>query len=176
MNLLHDLPVGEFPDKINVVVEIPSGSKNKYEYDKKLNMFKLDRVLYSSVFYPGDYGFIPRTHCDDGDPLDVIVLVNTPTYPGILIECRPIAMLEMIDGGEQDNKILAVPVDDPRFDNIKDLKDVSPHVIKEVAEFFRTYKNLQDKEVQIKEWYGVDKAKQEILDSIELYKKHFGKE
>ena len=164
------LPGSKPPEVVNVIVETPKGSQNKYQYDKKNNIIKLDRVLYSPFHYPGDYGFIPQTLCGDGDPLDGLVLVTEPTHPGILIECRPIGVMKMIDNGEEDDKILCVPADDPRFSGFKDLKDVAEHVLKEIAHFFSVYKQLQGKKVEVKGWLGVKEAHKVILDSIKMYK------
>jgi inorganic pyrophosphatase len=128
-----------------LLIEIPAGSKNKYEFDKDLNAMALDRVLYASVMYPFDYGFVPNTLADDGDPLDGMVMMDQPTFPGCVIAARPIGMLEMIDGGDRDEKILCVPDKDPRYAQIN-----------EVAEFFATYKNLEKKAVEILGWKDVD--------------------
>jgi inorganic pyrophosphatase len=141
-----------------VLVEIPGGSKNKYEFDKDLNAFSLDRVLFSSVQYPCDYGFVPNTLADDGDPLDGMVMMDQPTFPGCVIAARPIGMLEMIDGGDRDEKILCVPAKDPRYAGVKSLDDVSPHRLDEIAEFFRSYKNLEKKVTEILGWQNVDKV------------------
>nr|WP_199330555.1 inorganic diphosphatase [Microcoleus sp. FACHB-68] len=143
---------------INVLVEIPAGSKNKYEFDKDLQAFALDRVLYSSVQYPYDYGFVPNTLADDGDPLDGMVLIDQPTFPGCVIAARPIGMLLMIDGGDHDEKILCVPDKDPRYSHIKSLQDVAPHRLDEIAEFFKTYKNLEKKVTEIQGWQDVDQV------------------
>ncbi len=143
---------------ISVLIEIPGGSKNKYEFDKDLQAFALDRVLYSSVQYPYDYGFVPNTLADDGDPLDGMVLMDEPTFPGCVIAARPIGMLEMIDGGDRDEKILCVPDKDPRYTEVKSLKDVAPHKLEEIAEFFRTYKNLEKKVTEILGWKDVDQV------------------
>jgi inorganic pyrophosphatase len=143
------------PGLVNVLIEIAAGSKNKYEFDKEMNAFALDRVLYSSVQYPYDYGFIPNTLADDGDPLDGMVLMDEPTFPGCVITARPIGMLEMIDGGDRDEKILCVPASDPRYEQVKSLSDIAPHRLEEIAEFFRTYKNLQKKVTEILGWKDV---------------------
>lgn len=137
---------------LNVLIEIPAGSKNKYEFDKDMNAFALDRVLYSSVQYPYDYGFIPNTLADDGDPLDGMVLIDQPTFPGCVIEARPIGMLEMIDGGDRDEKLLCVPAKDPRYTHINSLENIAPHRLDEIAEFFRSYKNLEKKVTEILGW------------------------
>ncbi|QIZ72865.1 inorganic diphosphatase [Oxynema aestuarii] len=153
---LSRIPAQPKPGTVNVLIEIPGGSKNKYEFDKDLQAFALDRVLYSSVQYPLDYGFIPNTLADDGDPLDGLVIMDQPTFPGCVIAARPIGMLEMIDGGDRDEKLLCVPVTDPRYTNIKSLKDVASHRLDEISEFFRTYKNLEKKETEILGWKDVD--------------------
>ena len=146
------------PGLINVLIEIAGGSKNKYEFDKDLNAFALDRVLFSSVQYPYDYGFVPNTLADDGDPLDGMVLMDEPTFPGCVIAARPIGMLEMIDGGDRDEKILCVPDKDPRYVGVKTLDDVAPHRLDEIAEFFKSYKNLEKKVTEILGWKGLDEV------------------
>jgi inorganic pyrophosphatase len=156
---------------INVLIEIAAGSKNKYEFDKDLQAFALDRVLYSSVQYPYDYGFVPNTLADDGDPLDGMVMIDEPTFPGCVIASRPIGMLEMIDGGDRDEKILCVPDNDPRFAQVKSLKDVAPHRLDEIAEFFKTYKNLQKKAVQILGWQDIDKVQALVDECIRAAQK-----
>lgn len=152
------IPPEPKPGLVNVLIEIPGGSKNKYEFDKDLQAFALDRVLYSSVRYPYDYGFIPNTLADDGDPLDGMVLMDEPTFPGCVIAARPIGMLEMIDSGDRDEKILCVPAQDPRYSQVNSLKDIAPHRLEEIAEFFRTYKNLEKKVTEILGWQDVDKV------------------
>ncbi len=153
---LSRIPPQPKPGLLNVLVEIPGGSKNKYEFDKDLNAFALDRVLYSSVRYPADYGFVPNTLAEDGDPLDGMVLMDEPTFPGCVIAARPIGMLLMVDGGDRDEKILCVPDKDPRYAQVKNISDVSPHRLEEIAEFFRTYKNLEKKVVEIHGWQPVE--------------------
>ena len=152
------IPAQPKPGLINVLIEIAAGSKNKYEYDKDIQAFALDRVLYSSVKYPYDYGFVPNTLADDGDPLDGMVLMDEPTFAGCIIAARPIGMLEMIDGGDRDEKILCVPDKDPRYTHVKSLKDVAPHRLDEIAEFFRSYKNLEKKITEIRGWQDVDQV------------------
>ncbi len=141
---------------VNIVIEITGGSKNKYEYDKDLQSFALDRVLYASVQYPFDYGFIPNTLADDGDPLDGMVIMDEPTFPGCVIAARPIGMLEMIDGGDRDEKLLCVPDKDPRYKGVSSLKDIAQHRLDEIAEFFKTYKNLENKVTEILGWKDVE--------------------
>lgn len=155
---LSRIPAQPKPGLINVLIEIPGGSKNKYEFDKDIQAFSLDRVLYSSVQYPYDYGFVPNTLADDGDPLDGMVIIDEPTFPGCIIAARPIGMLEMIDGGDRDEKILCVPDKDPRYAHVRSLSDLAPHRLEEIAEFFRTYKNLEKKVTEIRGWLGVDQV------------------
>lgn len=170
MNLWTELTSGSnVPELLYAVIEIPKGSRNKYEYDKDMESFVLDRVLYSSVTYPADYGFIPQTIYDDGDPMDILVLMDQPTFPGCIIESRPIGIMGMIDGGDKDYKILAVPKEDPKYENINDIEDVPPHLLDEIAEFFKTYKNLEGKEVEILSWENAEVAKKEAIRSIEMY-------
>ncbi|MFN5861808.1 MAG: inorganic diphosphatase [Pseudanabaena sp.] len=152
---------------LNVLIEIPAGSKNKYEFDKDLNAFALDRVLYSSVQYPYDYGFVPNTLADDGDPLDGMVIMDQPTFPGCIIPARPIGMLIMIDGGDRDEKILCVPAKDPRYADVKSLSDIAPHRRDEIAEFFRSYKNLEKKVTEIRGWEGIEAVQALVAKSIE---------
>lgn len=143
MNLLHDINSGA-KDAMNVIIEIPKESHNKYEIDKKTGLIKLDRANYSSAAYPFDYGFVPQTLWDDGDALDVIVLTTYPLNVGILVLARPVGILDMTDSGDKDAKILAVPVDDKRWDDVQDLKDINKHTLKEFVHFFETYKNLKE--------------------------------
>ena len=168
---LSRIPAQPEPGLINVLIEIPAGSKNKYEFDKDLNAFALDRVLYSSVQYPYDYGFVPNTLADDGDPLDGMVLIDQPTFPGCVIPARPIGMLEMIDGGDRDEKILCVPDQDPRYTHVKSLEDIANHRLDEIAEFFRTYKNLEKKVTEILGWQNVDKVTPLVKQCIEAFSK-----
>ena len=174
MNLMHDLSAGsDIPNLINVIIEIPKGSRNKYEYSKSAGVFKLDRVLYSPFVYPADYGFVPQTHYDDGDPLDVLVLMNQPTFVGCVIEARPLGMLRMIDGGDADSKILAVPANDPYFNHYTSLDQVSPHFLREVEHFFQAYKTLQNKITETKGWAGLDETLADIVKSVAAYKVEF---
>lgn len=174
MSGVHDLPIGEkAPEVFNAVIEIAKGSQNKYEYDERLKVFKLDRVLYSPVHYPLDYGFIPETRSDDGDHLDVMVIGGDPVFVGCVVEVRPLGLLKMIDSGEEDFKILGVQKQNPRFESIKDMKDIeawNPHLLKEVSHFFEVYKNLQKKEVKILGWAGVEEAEAEIKKAQEAYR------
>jgi inorganic pyrophosphatase len=156
-------------DWVEAIIEIPSGSRNKYEYDHERGIFRLDRVLYSSVHYPTDYGFIPDTLADDGDPLDILVVVEEPTFPGCHVRARPVGTLVMSDEKGPDEKILAVLVDDPRFDGITHLDQLHPHWLREIENFFAIYKTLQNKIVTIKGWESVESAWQ----IIEKFRKQY---
>jgi inorganic pyrophosphatase len=168
MNLLHDIAPGT-ADEMNVIVEIPKLSKNKYEIDKETGIIALDRVMHTAQDYPFDYGFVPQTLFDDGDALDVVLITTYPLMPGILVKARPVAIMEMVDGGDRDDKIVAVPVDDPRFTDVKDIEDLNPHFKKEMSHFFETYKKIQNKEVTVGAWHGADKAKEAFEKSCEMY-------
>jgi inorganic pyrophosphatase len=163
------------PEIFNVIIEIPKGSKNKYEIDKETGMIALDRAMHTSQDYPFDYGFVPQSHWEDGDPLDVVLLTTFPLFPGVLVKARAVGVARMIDDGESDAKIIAVPVKDPRFDEIQDLKDVNPHLIKEIEHFFITYKLLQKKTVEINGFGDKAEALEVILKSKDLYKEKFNK-
>ena len=176
MNYLHEISPGKnVPEVINVIVEIPKGSKNKYELDKETGMITLDRAMHTSQDYPFDYGFVPQTHWEDGDPLDVVILTTYPLAPGVLVKVRPVGIVHMVDDGESDAKIIGVPEKDPRFDDVRDLGDVNKHTIKEIEHFFLTYKKLQHKEVAINGIEGAVAAHDAIKKSLELYKEKFGK-
>lgn len=149
---------GQAEGWIEVMIEIPRGSRNKYEYDHERHIIKLDRVLYSSVHYPTDYGFVPGTLAGDGDPLDVLVVVDEPTFPGCYMRARPIGTLLMFDEKGEDEKILAVPVDDPRYNGVHDLPDLAEHWPREIATFFRTYKELQGVQTDVRGWHQADTA------------------
>jgi len=176
MNLWHEISSGkEAPNIINVIIEIPRGSKNKYEIDKESGLIKLDRAMKSSQDYPFDYGFVPQSFWEDDDPLDVILLTTCPLHPGILVEARPVAVMWMTDGGDGDDKIIAVPKNDPRFDHINDLQDVNKHTIKEIQHFFETYKSIEDKEVKVSGVDGREKALEVINRGLEMYNEKYGK-
>lgn len=170
MNLLHDIEPGT-SEKMNVIVEIPRGSKNKYEIDKETGMIALDRVMHTAQDYPFDYGFVPQTLWDDGDALDVLLLTTHPLAPGILVHARPVAVLKMVDGGESDDKIIAVPTEDPRFAEVKDLGDVNKHTLKEIEHFFATYKKIQNKEVETNGFEDAQAAREAFDRAVEMYKK-----
>lgn len=175
VNLWHGLQPGpNIPDIVYCIVEIPKGSRNKYEYSKTAGVIKLDRVLYSPLHYPSDYGLIPRTFYEDGDPLDIMVMINEPTYPGCVIEARPIGMFRMLDRGMPDDKILAVPSTDPMFDDYFDLEDVHKHFLKEVAHFFQTYKQLEaNGNIEPLGWVGAEIAKEHIMAAVALYQEKY---
>ena len=168
MNLLHDIPAGS-AEEMNVIIEIPKFSKNKYEIDKETGMIALDRVMHTAQDYPFDYGFVQQTLFDDGDALDVVLVTTYPLAPGILVKARPIGIMDMIDGGERDDKVVAVPVEDPRFEHIQDLGDLPPHFQKEMAHFFETYKKVQKKEVSVGDWHGKTEAMAAFEKSRKLY-------
>lgn len=155
----HTIPLGDkAPEIITVVVEIPRGSHHKYEYDENLDEIRLDRVLYSPVFYPTDYGFIPQTRSEDGDHLDVLVLITEPTFPGCVVTVRPIGMLNMNDNAGQDWKILAVADKDPKLSSLKEIDDVNEHHRKEIVHFFEVYKHLEEKNVEVVGWLNKTEA------------------
>lgn len=168
MNLLHDINPGS-AEKMNVIIEIPKNSMNKYEIDKETGLIALDRVLHTAQQYPFDYGFVPQTLWDDGDALDVVLLTTQPLLPGILVHARPIGVLPMVDGGDKDEKILAVPTSDPRFADIKDISDVNKHTLKEISHFFLTYKQLQNKEVTLGEWQDKAAAEAAFARACQMY-------
>ncbi|HUQ30305.1 MAG TPA: inorganic diphosphatase [Candidatus Paceibacterota bacterium] len=169
MNLLHDIDPGT-KEEMNVIIEIPRGSQNKYEIDKKTGLIALDRVLHTAQTYPFDYGFVPQTLWDDGDALDVVLLTTVPLLPGILVRARPVAILPMVDGGDSDAKVLAVPSDDPRFADSKDLADINTHTLKEIAHFFLTYKQLQKKVVTLEDYKGRADAEAAFERARQMYK------
>ena len=174
MNPWHDLSAGpDVPVRLNVVVEIPRGSRNKYELDKQSGLFRFDRLLYSAVHYPGDYGFIPRTWAGDDDPLDVLVLTTVPTFTGCIIEARPLGVFVMEDRGT-DEKILAVPLRDPLYNEYRQLSDVAPHFLREVEHFFTIYKDLEGGRVRTLGWRGLDAATAAIRDSCTRYLEKYG--
>lgn len=152
-------------DWVEATIEIPRGSRNKYEFDHERHVFRLDRVLYSSMHYPTDYGFIEGTLSGDGDPLDVLVVVEEPTFSGCHLRARPIGTLIMIDEKGEDEKILAVPVDDPRFTSVSRLADLDEHWPREISAFFRTYKELQGVQTDVRDWLDVDEAWRVITEA-----------
>lgn len=168
----HDLSFGEnAPEVLQSIIEIPDGSKGKFELEKESGMLKMDRVLYSAMRYPTNYGFVPRTYCDDKDPLDILVYSQV-AIPGMcLVDARVIGVMHMEDGGEMDDKIIAVANDDPQFDHVKELSDMPQHVLDELTNFFSDYKNLEGKEVKVGELKGREDAIKIVQESIDSYKK-----
>lgn len=153
----------------DVLVEIPRGSRNKYEYDFELKRMRFDRMLFSSMMYPADYGFIPETLALDGDPLDVLVLVTKPTFPGCVIEVKPIGVFHMADDKGPDEKVICVPVSDPIWNQLNDLSDINPHLLKEIEHFFEVYKDLEHKKVDVHGWGDVKEAQQIIKECVERF-------
>jgi inorganic pyrophosphatase len=148
-----NIPIGEkSPEIVTAVVEIPLDCGNKYEYDKKLHVFRLDRNLHSPIRYPGDYGFIPQTLAEDGDPLDILVLGDSPSFPGCVYLARPIGLFEMLDQGVRDEKILAYATGNPRFSTIQNYTEVLPHILREIEHFFSIYKDLEGKRTEVLGW------------------------
>ena len=169
VNYLQLPPGSDIPHRINAIIEIPKGSSNKFEYDKDMNVFKLDRTLYSPVHYPGAYGFVPQTLAEDGDPLDVLVIIDGPTFTGCVMEVRPLGVLIMRDDKGLDHKILAVPVEDPRMHEVFGLHHLPSHYLKEVDYFFHIYKDLEGKQSDTYGWEDRTVAFQVIEDCIERY-------
>ena len=170
----HQVSPGEnSPETVNAIIEIPKGSKAKYEIDKDSGLLKLDRVLFSSVMYPANYGFIPQTYCDDKDPLDILVLCSIDVYPMSIIEAKIIGVMHMVDNGEQDDKIIAVAKNDMSVNYINDLNELPPHAMTEIVRFFKDYKKLEDKNVTIEHLLGKRYAHKVIAEALELYKSEF---
>ena len=170
----HDIPTGAKPPAIvNAIIEIPANERNKYELDKELGIFRLDRVLHSAVHYPGDYGFIPRTLGDDGDPLDILVMMTLPVFTGCLVECRPIGLFHLIDRGKADEKVIAVPIADPYADELLELSDLRPHALKEIEHFFQVYKDLEGVTTRTRGFEDAKAARNAITEAGALYRKKF---
>jgi len=165
-----ELPTGDqSPEVITVVIEIPLEGINKYEYDKKLHVFRLDRNLYSPVHYPGDYGFVPSTLASDGDPLDALVLVDAPSFPGCVMEARPIGVLEMTDQGVPDEKVLCVGKNNPRYKDVWNYSEIYPHMLKEITHFFAIYKELEGKKTKMLGWGRPMESREVIVKSRKSY-------
>ncbi|MFU0799741.1 MAG: inorganic diphosphatase [Xylanivirga thermophila] len=174
MSIWHDIsPDRVTPEKFIAVVEIAAGSKKKYELDKDTGYIILDRVLYTSTHYPANYGFIPRTYSDDGDPLDVLILCQEKLDPLVLVECYPIGAIVMMDGNDEDQKIVAVPVSDPAFNDYTDIKQLPPHIMEEFSHFFERYKELELKYTSVQKVLGRKESMEIIKDSIKLYEDTF---
>lgn len=173
-HLWHGITSGANPpEDINVIIEIPSGSKCKYELDKISGIIRVDRIIASAVYYPGNYGFIPQTLAEDGDPLDALVLSQISFHPGVIVRSRPIGVMRMTDEGEPDDKILCVPLRDPHYQQVLAGKDLQKNILDEIQEFFRVYKNLEEKEVIIKGFESVDLADEIITQSIKNYRHQY---
>lgn len=173
-NIWHDIdPERISPEDFMVVVEISKGSKNKYELDKDTGLLMLDRILYTSTHYPANYGFIPRTFADDGDPLDALVLCSEPIAPMTLVRCYPIGAIKMIDSGENDEKIIAIPFGDPMYNSFRDITDLPEHVFNEMTHFFSVYKTLENKDTAVDEVIGSAEVTEIIEHTLENYKKYF---
>lgn len=176
MNPWHDVKPGtKSPEIVTAVIEVPKGSKNKYELDKETGLIKVDRVLFSSVHYPANYGFIPQTYCLDGDPLDILVMGQEPSVPLSLMEARPIGVMKMIDQGEPDDKIIAVHHNDPEYSSYKSIYDLPKHRLLEIERFFQDYKVLENKVVAIEKFFDAKEAREIIEEALELYRQNIKK-
>lgn len=177
MHPWHDVSPGDnVPHMVEALIEVPKGSKVKYELDKPSGLLRVDRILFSSVHYPANYGFIPRSYCDDKDPLDILVLGQETVLPLSLMRARPIGVMKMLDQGEADDKIIAVHADDPEYAHYTSIDELPPHRIKEIQRFFEDYKILENKKVQIEKFFGPEQARKVISDAMELYKTTFPEE
>jgi inorganic pyrophosphatase len=175
MNAWHDVSYGDkAPEVVQAVIEIPKNSKGKYELDKESGLLKLDRVLFSAVHYPANYGFIPRTYCDDQDPLDILVISSIDVVPFCLIDAKVIGVMQMIDDNEKDDKIIAVAKNDMSVNHINDIEELPPHTLVEMKRFFEDYKNLEKKEVVVKRFLNKDEAYKIITESMQMYDVTFG--
>jgi inorganic pyrophosphatase len=173
----HDVPIGDaVPEEFTALIEIAKGSKVKYELDKETGLLKVDRILYSSVIYPANYGFIPRTLGDDGDPLDVLVLMQEAVQPLSLLNVRPIGMMHMVDEGENDEKIICVHLDDPEYQAYEHHSELPEHRLSELRRFFQDYKVLEGKEVDVGEFSDPDQAKDAVRLAMRLYDEHFAEQ
>lgn len=174
-NIWHDIPADRIrEDDFMAVVEIPKGSKNKYELDKQTGLLMLDRVLYTSTHYPANYGFIPRTYGDDQDPLDALILCSEPLHPLTLVHCYPVGVIRMIDSGRGDEKIIAIPFGDPTYNGYRDIDQLPTHIFTEMCHFFQVYKNLEGKDTAVDEVQGRDEAVSVVREAIASYARHFG--
>lgn len=172
MHPWHDVSPGKnVPELVQVVIEVPMGSKNKYELDKDSGLLKVDRVLFSSVHYPANYGFIPQSYCGDHDPLDVLVLGQDAVVPLAIMTARPIGVMKMLDQGEADDKIIAVHANDPEVNGIRSIKELAPHRLREVQRFFEDYKVLENKAVQVEGFHDQDIAREVVAEALALYRK-----
>lgn len=168
-------PGNNIPKVVNAIIEIPKGRRSKFEMDKKSGLIRLDRYLYASSHYPGDYGFIPQTLAEDGDPLDVLVMVNEPTFSGCLIETRVIGLFKMLDNGQNDFKVFGVPHSDPLFAEYHNLNNVPSHFLKEIEHFFATYKQLEGVAIEVQGWDDATAAIDEVWSSVQRFRAHLKK-
>jgi len=174
-NPWHNVSAGDnIPNEVIGIIEIPKGTRAKYELDKESGLLKLDRVLYSSVYYPANYGFIPQTYCDDKDPLDILILSQIDIVPMCIVPAKIIGVMRMLDNGEADDKIIAVAVGDPSVSHINDISELPQHFISELRSFFEDYKKLEHKTVVVEEFFDRITAIKILEDSFEMYKQHFG--
>ncbi len=175
MNPWHNVRIGtSSPEIVNGIIEIPKGSRAKYELDKDSGLLILDRVIYSSMYYPANYGFIPRTYCDDGDPLDILVLTQIVVDPLCIVPAKVIGVMQMLDQGEKDDKIIAVANGDMSVNHLNDISELGPHFVKELRNFFEDYKKLENKEVVIEDFQNRETAMQIVEKAIVDYNKKFG--
>ena len=176
MNIWHNIsPKRISPEDFVAVIEIPKGSKIKYELDKETGLMKLDRILHTSTHYPANYGLIPRTYADDEDPLDVLVLCSEKLLPMTLVRCYPIGVIRMIDSGRHDDKIIAIPFDDPNYNTYQSIDELPPHIFAEMTHFFRVYKELENKTTAVNEVEDLETAKTIIAEDIDRYIEKFCK-
>lgn len=174
MNIWHDIdPSSISPEDFMAVIEIPAGSKKKYELDKRTGILRLDRILYTSTHYPANYGFIPRTYADDLDPLDVLVLCTEALDPMVMVQCYPIGVVRMIDSDENDDKIIAIPAHDPTWNFYKSIHQLPPHIMSEIVHFFEVYKNLEHKTTAPSEVMGPEDARAIIAECMGIYERHY---
>lgn len=174
-NPWHQVSPGDkLPDIVNGIIEIPKGNRAKYELDKESGLLRLDRVLYSSVYYPANYGFIPQTYCDDKDPLDILILSQIEVVPLCIVPCKVIGVMRMLDNGEHDDKIIAVAAGDPSVNHYDDISELPPHLITETMSFFEDYTKLENKTVVVEKFFDKETAIQIIDDAFKLYKKQYG--
>lgn len=175
-NPWHNVSAGEnLPNIVNGIIEIPKGTRAKYELDKESGLLRLDRVLYSSVYYPANYGFIPQTYCDDKDPLDILILTQIDVVPLCIVPAKIIGVMRMLDNGEADDKIIAVGAGDPSVNHINDISELPQHFISELRNFFEDYKKLENKSVVVEELFDRKTATEILQDSLKMYKDHFAK-
>ncbi len=174
MNIWHDISANRIaPDNFSVLIEISKGSNCKYELDKETGLLKLDRILYTATHYPQNYGFIPHTYADDGDPLDVLLICSVPIQPMTLVQAYPIGNIRMIDGGKLDDKIIAIPFSEPNYNQIKNIDELPPHIFDEIMHFFKVYKQLEHKQTDVQSLSDRESALRIIQDAIDMYGRSF---